>query len=142
MKHSSKPATGPGVPEGLPTTLALVRERLGDESLDRLWIFPPLTHGRHESGLVAVSCFATGDRRRLFTAAYTAERTGRGLEVEPALTEQGLAPSDRFPRMMAGVVRRSTVQLGDPQELVIDGDPSVLEGLMSTLEARVAREEP
>ena len=127
----------PGVPEGLATTLALVRSRLGAESIDRLWIFPPMTRGRRERGLVAISCFAETGRRRLFTAAYLARRRGLDLGVEPELVEQGLAPSDSLPRVMTGVVRRESLQLGEPREVVVEGDAATLDGLVAELEERV-----
>lgn len=127
----------PGVPEGLPTTLGLVRQRLGARSIDRLWIFPAITRGRRERGLVAVSCFQEADRRRLYTAAYLARRSGLTLGVEPELVEQGLAPADCLPRIMTGVVRRGALKLGDPEEVVVGGDPSTLDRLISELEDRV-----
>ncbi|MDE0475768.1 MAG: hypothetical protein OXI50_14515 [Gammaproteobacteria bacterium] len=127
----------PGVPEGLATTLALVRSRLGADSIDRLWIFPPMTRGRRERGLVAISCFAEKERRRLFTAAYQARRSGLDLGVAPELVEQGLAPVDSLARVMAGVVRRESLQLGDPREIVIGGDAAELDGLVAELEERV-----
>lgn len=127
----------PGVPEGLATTLALVRSRLGADSIDRLWIFPPMTRRRRERGLVAISCFAERERRRLFTAAYQARRSGLDLGVDPELVEQGLAPVDSLARVMAGVVRRESLQLGDPREIVIGGDAGALDGLVAELEERV-----
>ncbi len=135
------PAVGdpvdPGVPEGLATTLALVRGRLGADSIDRLWIFPPMTRGRRERGLVAVSCFAEKERRRLYTAAYQARRRGLDLGVDPELVEQGLAPADSLPRVMTGVVRRESLQLGEPREIVVGGDFATLDRLVAELEERV-----
>ena len=118
--------TGPGVPEALPRTLLMLGERLGPESLDRLWIFPPLVRGRKERGLVAASRFHPGDedRRLLFTAPYVAERTGKGLELECTLEEQGEAPPDRLPRVMYGVVSRSGDELGEAREVELGGDPA------------------
>jgi hypothetical protein len=130
-------AADPGVPEGLATTIALVRRRLGADSIDRLWIFPPMTRGRRERGLVAISCFAETGRRRLLTAAYLARRRGLDLGVEPELVEQGLAPADSLPRVMNGVVRRESLQLGEPREVVIGGDAAMLNGLVAELEERV-----
>lgn len=127
----------PGVPEGLATTLALVRGRLAADSIDRLWIFPPMTRGRRERGLVAISCYAEKERRRLFTAAYQARRRGLDLGVAPELVEQGLAPADSLPRVMTGVVRRESLQLGEPREVVVGGDPATLDGLVAELEERV-----
>lgn len=129
MKHEP----GPGVPEALPRTLRMIGERLGPESLDRLWIFPPLVRGRRERGLVAASSFHAGDgeRRVLFTAPYTAERTGKGLAIEFVLNEQGEAPPDRLPRIMDGVVLRSGDELGDPREVEIAGEPERFQELMA-----------
>ena len=127
----------PGVPEGLATTIALVRSRLGAGSIDRLWIFPPMTRGRRERGLVAISCFAETGRRRLLTAAYLATRRGLDLGVEPELVEHGLAPADSLPRVMNGVVRRESLQLGEPREIAIGGDAASLNRLVAELEERV-----
>jgi hypothetical protein len=139
---------GPGVPEALPRTLRMIAARLGAATLDRLWIFPPLVRGRKEWGLVAVSRMATGDeddapeRRRLFTAPYTAERTGKGLTLEHRIVEQGAAPSDRFPRVMDGVVRRSADELGDPREIEVAGDTARFEAFMSEFDPGLFEEEP
>ena len=127
----------PGVPEGLATTIALVRSRLGAHSIDRLWIFPAMTRGRRERGLVAISCFAEAGRRRLFTAAYLARRRGLDLGVEPELVEQGLAPADSLARVISGVVRRESLQLGEPREVVVEGDDAALDRLVAELEERV-----
>ena len=50
----------PGVPEALPRTLMRVRDRLGVDTIDQLWIFPPVRRGRREQGLIAVSTFQHG----------------------------------------------------------------------------------
>ncbi|HZD05379.1 MAG TPA: hypothetical protein VE173_10685 [Longimicrobiales bacterium] len=142
----------PGVPEALPRILRAVAERLGAETLDRLWIFPPVVRGRREWGLVTVSRYeapapedadevAEGrDRRRLYTAAYSAERTGRGLVVEPVLSEEGTAPLDRLPRVMDGVVRRSGDQRGEPREVAIAGDPDTFATLVAEYDAALPEE--
>ena len=127
----------PGVPEGLATTIGLVRRRLGADSIDRLWIFPAMTRGRRERGLIAISCFAEAGRRRLYTAAYLARRSGLSLGVEPELVEQGIAPADSLPRVMTGVVRREALRLGEPREVVVGGDAATLDSLVAELEERV-----
>jgi hypothetical protein len=38
---------------------------------------------------------------------------------------------------MTGVVRRGARRLGEPQEVVVEGDPSVLDRLICELEERV-----
>lgn len=128
--------SGTGVPEALPRALRVVAERLGVETLDRVWIFPPLVRGRREWGLVAVSRFAPGDRdrRSLFTAAYSAERTGQGVVVSPVLTEEGSAPLDRLPRVMQGVVQRSGDTRGEAREVAIGGDVQAFDQLVLEIE--------
>jgi hypothetical protein len=124
-----------GVPEALPATLRMLAERLGAESLDRVWIFPRRVRGRKEWGLVAASRYLPdeSERRLLFTAPYTAERTGQGPVVESSLNEEGEAPPDRFPRVMNGVARRSGEELGEPREVEIGGDPERLQHLIEEL---------
>ncbi|GMR13792.1 MAG: hypothetical protein BMS9Abin29_2010 [Gemmatimonadota bacterium] len=121
---------GPGVPEALPRTLQELGRRLGPSEIDRLWIFPPLIEGRKEWGLVAAGCFAEQGRRRLITARYAAEQTGAGLRVDRGLSEEGIAPPDRLPHVMEGVVRRSEVDLGEPKVVEIGGDSGRFEALM------------
>lgn len=131
MSKHAREDEGPGVPEALPRTLDRVGELLGPDRLDSLWIFPPLVKGRREWGLVVATCFAPdGERRVLHTARYSAERTGRGLELDTEINVQGEAPPDRFPRVVDGVVRRSGIELGDPREVSIDGDASSFQELM------------
>lgn len=160
----------PGVPEALARALRLVADRFGVETLDRVWIFPPRRRGRKEWGLVAVSRYeveapepdtaaldgvrgaadseasAAGDgpapdRRRLHTAAYTAERTGRGVTFDPVLSEEGRAPPERLPRVMEGVVRRSGEEgAGDAREVVIGGRADAFEVLLEELDAQAEPE--
>jgi hypothetical protein len=128
----------PGVPEALPRTLVGVRERLGVDAVDRLWIFPPLRRGRRERGLVAVSTFLEGEeRRRLLTVAYTAERTGRSLTVESVITQEGEAPPELLPRVMEGVVRRSGQGHGDPREVDIAGEADSFAALMGEFDPQL-----
>jgi len=125
----------PGVPEALPRMLRLVAERLSVESIDRLWIFPPRRRGRREWGLVVASAYRPDDgRRRVVTARYTAERSGRGLAFEPDLREEGTLPQERFPGLVAGVVRRAEEDLGDPRSVEVAGSAERFEALVRELE--------
>lgn len=121
---------GPGVPEALPRTLREVGERLGPEAMDRLWIFPPLIRGRREWGLVAAGCFDGSGARRLVTARYSAQRTGKGLYLETRMVDQGVAPADRLPRVMEGVVRRGPAPLGSPRNVEVGGESGSFEAFM------------
>lgn len=123
--------SGPGVPEALPRTLQKTGERLGTAAIDRLWIFPPLVQGRLEWGLVAASCFEREDARRLVTAAYSAERTGKGLYLDVRLLDRGVAPADRLPRVMRGVAERAKLSLGPPRLVEIGGGEEAFDSLMS-----------
>ena len=121
---------GPGVPEALPRTLREVGERLGPEAVDRLWIFPPLIRGRREWGLVAAGCFDGSGARRLVTARYAAQRTGKGLYLDTQLVDQGVAPADRLPRVMEGVVKRGPAPLGSPRPEAVGGSAEAFDALM------------
>jgi hypothetical protein len=127
----------PGVPEAIPRTLQMMARRLGESEIDRLWVFPPLILGRKERGLVAASCFAEDGSRRLYTAPYSAERTGAGLSVVNGITEEGRAPTDRLPRVMQGVARRSEIDLGEPRVVEIAGDPTKLKALLDEFDAEL-----
>jgi len=123
----------PGVPEALPRSLIRLRDQLGADTVDRLWIFPPVRRGRREQGLVAVSTFLEGeDRRVMVTAAYTAEHTGKGVSVATSVTQEGEAPAELFPGVMAGVVRRSGAVegQGEPREVEIGGSAEKFEELL------------
>jgi len=121
-----------GVPEALPRTLARLRERLGVETLDRLWIFPPTKRGRRERGLIAASLYGdTEERRGVLTVTYVAEHTGKqGVIVEPSFVHEGEAPPDRFPTVMQGVVLRGGEERGEPREVEIGGSEERFEQLM------------
>ena len=125
----------PGVPEAIPRTLQMMVRCLGESEIDRLWLFPPLIVGRKERGLVAASCFTEDGARRLYTATYSAERTGTSLSVEEGIAEEGQAPADRLPRVMQGVVRRSDIDLGDPRMVEIAGDTERLRALLDEFDA-------
>lgn len=124
-----------GVPEAIPRTLQMMARQLGETEIDRLWVFPPLISGRKERGLVAASCFTEEGARRLYTAQYSAERTGVKLFVDAGISEAGQAPPDRLPRVMRGVVQRSGIGLGDPRTVDISGDPERFEELMTEFDA-------
>jgi len=111
------------VPEAMGRLLGLLQRRVEAHSVDHLWIFPPLVRGRKEWGLVAASCLTDDpSQRNLVTGRYAAELTGKGVVFESEFLSEGLAPPDRLPLVMDGVVRRSDLQLGVPREKHIGGD--------------------
>jgi hypothetical protein len=133
-RRSETEGVDPGVPGALGRTLAQLRERLGVQVLDRLWIFPPFRRGRREQGLIAVSTFhAEEDRRGVVTVSYSAEETGKGITVEPSFTREGEAPPDRFPILMRGVVQRGGEERGEPREVEIEGSLEKFDDLLAEL---------
>ena len=132
---------GPGVPEALPRTLRSVGTRLGPSAIDCLWIFPPLVRGRREWGLVAASCFEVDGARRLITARYSAERTGKGLYMDAQLSDEGVAPPDRLPRVMEGVVQRGPAPLGSPTLVEVGGDQPEFDSLFEGYDDSLFKEE-
>lgn len=141
--QSEPKSEDPGVPEALPRTLVSLRERLGAERVDRLWIFPPMRRGRRERGVVAVSLFGEGgDRRRLLTLAYHAARSGLELTVEHTFHEEGEAPPELLPRVMEGVVRRAGEGLGDPREVEIGGEPARYHALVEEFDPTLLAVDP
>lgn len=129
-----------GVPEALPRTLRGVGRRLGTDTIDRLWIFPPLVRGRREWGLVAASCFDENGSRRLVTARYAAERTGKGLFLDTRLADEGSAPSDRLPRIMEGVAARGPGPLGNPTMVVVEGGEEAWQNLLGEFDPSLFEE--
>ena len=100
-------------------------ERLPLSRIDRVWIFPPKELGSTESGLVVLSLVpedpAERSRREVVTARYELEKGRKGSAPTPVVTEQGLAPPDRIPRIIEGVLARGG-DSEDPVEAAIDGD--------------------
>lgn len=122
---------GPGVPEALPRTLRAVGDRLGASAIDQLWIFPPLVRGRREWGLVAAGCFDGDGGRRVVTARYAAERTGKGLYLDSRMLDEGVVPAGRLSRVMSGVAKRGPAPLGGPRLVEIGGGAVQFDSLMS-----------
>lgn len=129
------------MPEALGRAVRELAGRVDAGELDALWLFPPLRAGRRESGLVAATRFAGGERRSLLTVAYRAEETGRGIDYRSSFEEEGEAPADRLPRVMAGVSRRSPGEPGEPRRVRLEGDRGRLEELLRELEAPSRNEE-
>jgi hypothetical protein len=124
-----------GVPGALAEALRQLGEWISPSRLDRLWLFPPLSRGRSESGVIAGSCFVHEDRRLLITLAYRAEETGSGVTFTPVFQEEGEAPDDRLPRIMEGVVKRSEEARQPPRMVSIAGNPEAFTNLLEELAA-------
>jgi hypothetical protein len=146
------PDRDPGVPEAEVRALRELLTRVPPERLHGLWRFPPLRRGRRESGLMAAGVYPSEegeppgggepgtdgrqepDRLVLVTLAWRAEETGKGVVFEPRFAEEGEAPPDRLPRVMAGVVRRMDEATGEPRYLSVGGDAATLRTLMEEMD--------
>jgi len=104
---------------------------LGPAAIDRLWIFPPMVRGRREWGLVAASRFDGSRARRLVPARSSAQRTGRGRYLDSRLLDEGVAPADRLPPVMEGVVKRGPKPLGSPRSVEVAGGTEAFDALMA-----------
>ena len=134
---ASSTVSDPGVPEAGGLAVRYLRDHVAPHRIQHLWFFPPLRQGRRETGLLTASLTpleGPEDRRVLVTVRYAAEATGKGVRMEPAFREEGEAPLDRIPRVIRGVLQRSDVAPGEPEEVVVAGDPAVLDGLESAEE--------
>lgn len=137
------PASESPVPDATGRLLAALEERVGVDSVDRAWIFPPLVRGRKEWGLVAVSCLTEDpSKRTLVTGRYTAEITGQGVRFEHEIISEGLAPPERLTNLMDGVVRRCDLPLGLPREVEIGADVQKFRELISEFGLGAGVEEP
>ncbi len=133
--------TDPGVPEALPRAVRGAGERLRPNSIDKLWLFPPLVRGRREQGLVVAGCFAGRSSRRLVTVRYSAQRTGKGLYFDVRFVDEGVAPPERVPAMMEGVAERSAEPLGSPRVVEVGGEAEAFASLMRAYPAELFEEE-
>jgi hypothetical protein len=133
----------PGVPGAEGSAVEALLARVPAERIDALWHFPPIRKGRREQGLLAAGLLPDdagdgggGDERRvLVTLAWRAEETGKGTDFEVRFQEEGEAPRDRLPRVMAGVARRMDEGAGDPRYLSVGGNAATLDALIEELRA-------
>jgi hypothetical protein len=92
-------------------SLAALVERLATQidvtTVDQLWLFPMRRVAGVESTVFVLSIQELEDRRRVITAHVRATRNKRGEPaIDMKLDEQALAPADRIPRIIEGVLRR------------------------------------
>ncbi len=84
-----------------------LRERLPVEEIDGVWVFRVLRHDPREFG-TAVLSRVDGDRRRIYTASYTATIKGKQRgNFEPQLTEVGSGPLEALEALLALVPVRA-----------------------------------
>lgn len=113
-------------PTPLQALLHSLAKRVSVERIDQVWLFPPRQSSRSESALVVAAAFNGGDdRRRVLTARYVVRKQEKGASsIEESVVEHAVAPADRLPRVIDGVVRRLDDELADltPRHESIGGD--------------------
>lgn len=96
------------------------------EMIDELWIFPTRRSGKSESAVVVASAYVgPGDDRRRIITAHRTIRPELGKKVaQEVITEQGIAPAERVPRLVEGVLRRLDEELAalTPRAVRIAGE--------------------
>lgn len=123
----------PGEGENWQRLAAWLRERLPAGEIDGVWVFRLLRHDRREFG-TAVLSRVDGDRRRIYTATYTATIKGKqrgGFESE--LTEVGSGPLEALQELLALVpVRADDEELPVAVAVAAWFPPEVLELALET----------
>ena len=118
--------TAPPLTDALRAVIASIPGRLPVERLDRLWVFPPKEIGSRESGLVVIAALpdsphgSADTQRDLLTLRYESDRSRPRAVPRVVVTDQGSAPPDRIPRVIAGVVARLS-DSDEPDEHSIRG---------------------
>jgi hypothetical protein len=115
---------------GLPTAFAIDR-------IDHIWIFPPFTNRKRETGFIVLSLLSPTegreDNREVVTIRYEAGLSGGRTGYQQRVTEEGWAPAERIDRVIAGVLARSGSTSAEPISEQIGADQSNWEGFLERL---------
>jgi hypothetical protein len=99
--------TGPGEGPHWERLALWVRDQIPVEGVDGVWVFRVLRRDQKEFG-TAVLSRVEGDRRRIYTATYTATIKGKQRGgFEPQLTEVGSGPLEALQELLALVPVRA-----------------------------------
>lgn len=108
--------TGPGEGPQWERLSAWVRERMPPDEIDGVWVFRVLRRDQREFGTAVISRI-DGDRRRIYTARYTALIKGKQRGgFEAGLDEVGSGPLEALHELLALVPVRADDE--DPPTLV------------------------
>jgi hypothetical protein len=134
--------TDPPLSDALRAALLALPEHVPLARLDRVWIFPPRETGGRESGLLVLALLPeeepapAGAPRRLLTLRYEADRGRARARPRLELAEQGSAPPDLIPRVIAGVVARLR-EPDEPAEHALHGSAAAWHALLERYGMRV-----
>lgn len=92
---------------GLPALIEKLGTQVDPATVDELWVFPTQRSAGVESTVFVVSVHEEDDRRRVLTSHVRTTRNKRGEPtVEMKVDEQAIAPAERIPRVIEGVLKR------------------------------------
>lgn len=99
--------TGKADAASLPVLMEALAPRVEPTSIDELYVFPTRRVQGVESTVFVFSLHDEEDRRRVITAEMRATRNKRGEPaIETKLNEHAIAPAERIPRVIEGVLKR------------------------------------
>ena len=99
--------TGKADAASLPALLEGLTPQIDVSAIDELYLFPTRRVQGVESTVFVFSVHDAEDRRRVMTAHLRATRNKRGEPaIETKLDEHAIAPAERIPRVIEGVLRR------------------------------------
>ncbi|HEY3933538.1 MAG TPA: hypothetical protein VGL65_02890 [Gemmatimonadales bacterium] len=114
----TQPARGPGEGPHWERLAVWLAGQLPSPEVDGVWVFRVIRHERKEFGTAVISR-VDGDRRRIYTATYTATIKGKqrgGFDTD--LTEVGSGPLEALQELLALVpVRADDEELPLPVDL-------------------------
>lgn len=120
-----------------------IPERVPLERIQRIWIFPAHQGKSRETGLFVIGSRSDDEGaaglQAVHTLRYQAETVKGKLSIEEQFVEEGWAPPDRIDRIIEGTLARAGDDLGEPDELEIQGEE---EGWREILESYGALLDP
>lgn len=128
--------TGKADGGSLPALLEGIMPRIDVTKIDELYLFPTRRVQGTESTVFVFSVNDTEDRRRVITAHLRATRNKRGEPaIETNLNEHAIAPAERIPRVIEGVLKRLSEDFAatPPSHCRISGSPERWRELIDVL---------
>ncbi len=119
---------GGGDGQSLGRRLQELGRTISPREIAELWVFPPLATLEGSSEFFLFTRFE-GDRRRLYSACLPPGISPNGTSGQ-RITEHGVVPADRLPRMVAQLQRRLG-ESAEPVRLEIGGSDERWEKIMS-----------
>lgn len=99
--------TGKADAASLPALLEALEPRVQPTTIDELYLFPMRRVQGVESTVLVFSLHDAEEMRRVITAEIRATRNKRGEPaIDTRLNEHALAPAERIPRIIEGVLKR------------------------------------